>query len=388
MSPMTTRVKCLLAVAVVALGGCGGGGSLEVSAAPPATGGTQPQQSTSTSMVTAAQVTSYTCDAAASSNTCSDSLYGFSQTFDPIRFTQYLSKSYTDESAANTSIMSCKQGASCVSDWGSGLPGSQIQAMQDSASAVVRIAMPNDHVFNGQTTGLAIAGSCTGVAVKSALDSSIYILTAAHCLYEAPLYPNMRYGSYRDAGVPVYVTFHYQKATCGGAMDFSSFGPLTVPSIVVAYNYSLNGWSAPNWGQITGGVIDFALLKLAGPLPAGVTPVTHVGRTLISTDKLFTFSHPFGLDKIAGRIDRGVDFLGSSAFQYQVSASQRITEQGSSGGPLFAYDQASNSVAVVAIQSGGGPAPSTTNTCTTPQSLSFARLDAHATFLRPFLGQQ
>jgi len=378
-----------LTAATFYLYGCGGGdGSLADSAngqAPPTGGQTPPNLAVK--VVAPVLTTTYSCDSAATASTCESSIYTFLRTISSSAYEQVLKDDYAANIGGNTALMACKPSVACANDWGSGIGAAQVEEMKRAATAVVRISMPNDHLANGQTAGLGLSAKCTGVAVKGSKDESVYILTAAHCLYEEPLYPNMRYSSYRSAGVPVYVTFFYEKSTCGGQMDFQSFGPRTVPSIVVAHNYSLNGWSAPNWNQISGGVTDFALLKLAGPLPNGVTPITYSARTLASSDKLFTFSHPLGLDKVGGMIDRGADFVGSTGFQYQVSASRRLTEPGSSGGPLFAYDSEKNIVTVIATQSGAGPNASPTNTCGTTQSLSYARLDSHADFLNTYLGR-
>lgn len=374
-------------LSVIALmAGCGGGGS-SASGPSPAPQNGNPSTTSSTPMVDPTSISSYTCDTAATTSSCADSIYAFKRTLNETKLRQHLERSYSSATAANGELMSCKPSAACSGVWGSGLTGTQVQAMQRASTAVVRLAMPNDDPSNGQSPDLNIGSSCSGVVVRGTIDTSVYVLTAAHCLYAGALYPNMRYNSYRDAGVPVYVTFFYEKPACGGAMNFASFGPLTVGSIVVAYNYSLNGYSAPDFKAITGGVTDFAILKLTEPLPAGVFPVTQPIRKLLPTDKLFTFSHPFGLDKVGGVLDRGADFATSTPFQYHVGASTRLTEEGSSGGPLFAYDPSTGAVTVLAVQSGAGPGPSAVNTCATPQSLTYARLDGHSEFLKRYLGQ-
>lgn len=332
-------------------------------------------------MVPPVAITTYTCDTAASTSTCDMASYAFQKSIAPATYSQALRNSYT---GADSELMSCKPSVACSSTWGAGLAVAQVEEMKKAASAVVRILLPSDHLPGG----FGWQGQCTGVAVKGSLDASVYILTAAHCLFDhgAANYPSMAYGSYRSAGAPVYVTFSYEKAACGGQMDFSAVWSHTVPAMVVAYNYSLNGWSAPDWNRISGDITDFALLKLTGPLPAGVTPVTYVSRTLTSSDKLFTFSHPSGFDKVGGLLDRGADFVASTGYMYFVGASRRLTEPGSSGGPLFAYDVGSNRVTVLGTQSSATPDSSPTNTCQTPQTLFYARLDGHAAFLKTFLG--
>jgi hypothetical protein len=368
--------------------GCGGG----TVDSPPSSLSTNTPVTTQTQspvavVPTAVPVTTYACDTSSSNNTCVDSIYALKTTLSTTSISQMLGGAYSQSAALNGASMACKQSSSCIPSYTANMSFSEIQALQRASSAVVRLTMPNDHVTDGQTYGIFFGTSCSGTVIRNTIDSSIYIATAAHCLYEAPLYPNVTYSSYRSSGIPIYVTFFYEKSTCTGTLDFSLFANYTVPAIPVAHNYSLAGLSAPSWTNISGLVTDFALLKLTSPLPPGVTPIAVSGVPAATTDTLFTFSHPYGMDKSGGYFDGGLVLAQTNGYQYAVSAKRRLTERGSSGGPLFAYKPNTNSLTLVGTQSGGSdPASNSGDVCNTSQQAVYGRLDRHGAFLSRYLG--
>lgn len=372
-------MTCCLALLV---SGCGGGGGKNDQGA---TTGSQPQPP-SPAMVAPAEIQSYTCDSASSPSRCDTDLYPFKWAMSIAQLTQTLTSTYNDVIAKNAALMACKPQVACQTSWGTGLPTSLADAMRQASTAVVKVSLTTDHV-RSYYNALGLSNTCTGTVVRNTLDSTVYILTAGHCLFDAPLYPNVNSGSYKNLGLPVYVTFFFQKEGCSNQINLAGSGDQTLPAIVVGWNYSQNGLSAPDWHTISGGTIDFAMLRLAAPLPAGVTPIPVRARSLAPTDQLFTFSHPLGLDKVGGVIDKGADFAGSTPFQYQVFASRRLTEPGSSGGPLFAYDGASNTVSLIGVQSGASvPTGANAEVCLSSQGLSYARLDDHRVFLQSYIG--
>lgn len=361
------------------LSGCGGGGNDkpdgQTSSAPQPTGPV---------MVAPALQETYTCDSASSPSRCDTDLYPLKWNQSVTQLSQFLTTYYNNVSPPNAALMACKPHAACQSSWGAGLPAGLTDAMRQASTAVVRISMTTDHV-QGYYNNLGFGGSCTGTVVRNTLDSSVYILTAGHCLFDHPLYPSVNTGAYKAIGLPVYVSFTFQKEGCTDQINLAGSGGQTLPAVVIGWKYAEKGSSAPNWASIDGGTIDFAMLRLAAPLPAGVTPIPVRARALAASDQLFTFSHPLGLDKVGGLIDQGANFAGSTPYQYLVTSSRRLTEPGSSGGPLFAYD--GTTVSLIGLQSGASVPPgASANECMSAQGLSYSRLDDHQLFLKSYVG--
>jgi len=232
--------------------------------------------------------------------------------------------------------------------------------------------------------GYGLVSSCTGTVIQNNLDSKIYIVTAAHCLYQDGnfYYPNARFGTYRARGLPLYVTFNFEKTSCSGSSKAEAFGGYTIAAEPVAYLYSLNGWSSPTFNSALGEITDFALLQVTSSLPPGVQPIALSSKALLPSERIYTYSHPFGTDKSGGIFDNGVVIGKSSGYQYLVGSSSRLTEPGSSGGPLFAYDPNNNKVTLKGIQGGAQDS----EICSSPQISIFGRLDRHAPFLSAYVG--
>ena len=197
-------------------------------------------------------------------------------------------------------------------------------------------------------------------------------------------WPAVGSGTFRSNGIPIYVTFAFEEQTCGGALDFNGIGAKTVTATPVFSSYApfaaTNGWNGSPYGSGP----DIALLQLTEPLPFGVVPIPVAIRPISSQTNFFTYSHPLGVDKKGGLIDGGL--VGATGYQYLMRASKRIVEPGSSGGPVFSYDSATNKVELRGILSGSTTSNANNPTCNSAEDLVVTRIDTQSIFLPRYVG--
>lgn len=322
------------------------------------------------------------------SGKCFTSVYPFKWNLTSYQFDDYLRTTFERMEKDNISLLSCKQSSACIENQ-SGLSMSEIRAMKQASSAVVRITLTSNWIYN-PATGMdyGIASACTGTVIQNDLDSTIYVMTAAHCFYSNHNYysPLDQFSSYRESGLPLYVTFHFEQDACRTTSAYPKDGGYTVPALPVARLWTQDGWSAPS--AAVGAITDIALLQLVAPLPAGVTPVRVSSQPLTATERLFTYTHPLQVDKTGGSFDGGIVLEQTSGYQYVVKSSSRLVEPGSSGGPLFAYEPSTGALAIKGtLTASSNPPSNTSEACRTSATAIYGRLDRHAPQLNQYIGK-
>jgi lysyl endopeptidase len=190
---------------------------------------------------------------------------------------------------------------------------------------------------------------CTGSLInKTSQDSSLYFLTACHCV-DGSLHPDNEITQYIlfDAnlnGVPNQLNdlmfyWNYESSNCSNEFDFTS--PSTVGATLVAnakeYDENENDYG-----------IDFALLRLyENPLNAGANPYLNgwdISDT--PTNGAVSIHHPHGdIKKISVDTNEIVSSIAPDGIEelhselcWQVTWDIGVTEPGSSGSPLYNMD--------------------------------------------------
>lgn len=184
--------------------------------------------------------------------------------------------------------------------------------------------------YGGRTYESVVGGMCTGSVINNtSLDRTPYILSAFHCQDGESLLEDLvrDYPDIHVVDLDVTAYFLYEKYTCGGAGG-SSNKSMTGAEIVAKYNY--------NTGS------DMLLLRLNDTIPSKYKPY-YAGwdrEVVISPEPGACIHHPGGDFK---KISLPKSITADGNF-YKVSwftgaDNKGVTEQGSSGSPLFNADK-------------------------------------------------
>ena len=369
-------------VAAVALSSCGGGSSEPSTPLAPAP---SPVPSPAPATVPPAQTDAlYNCYDTSDGSRCFATSYQLTTSLTATR----LSQQFQDNNGGrNPALLSCKRSAVCsIADLNGGITSQQSSAMRNAATAVVKLTLPFQSFISSTGNGVTFPGLCSGTVIQNSIDNNVYVLTAGHCLYHDGdlFWPSVSSGTYRSNGIPIYVTFAFEEDTCGGVLDFSRIGTKTVTATPVFSSYApysaTNGWNGSTYGSGP----DIALLLLTEPLPVGVVPVRVSLKAMTPQTSAFIFSHPLGVDKKGGVIDGGL--VSATGYQYLMRASKRMVEPGSSGGPIFSYDSATNTVELRGVLSGSTKSDDQNPNCNAAEDLAITRIDTQSIFLPRYIG--